>query len=190
MLPSFKTAAIAGLVAAAVAAAPVAPAYALGKREQDFLKGALAAAAVGAVLYNMNQQRQRTVPSRQYYNPVPAAPPVYRQPAYSQPAYRQPVYTEPTYRQPTYDSARYIPEPQTSPLYSTPAARAFNSYTLAQRRTIQSRLSAMGYYRSGIDGQFGPGTHAAISAYARDQGLSDRLASTDQVFGVFDGLIY
>lgn len=88
----------------------------------------------------------------------------------------QPVYVQPTQN---YTS-----------IYRTPAARAFNSYSSSERRLIQRRLSAYGYYRGGIDGAFGPGTYSAVTAYAQDQGQSGQLAATAGAFGVYDGLIY
>lgn len=72
----------------------------------------------------------------------------------------------------------------------TPAARAFNSYSRAERVAIQKGLRAYGYYRGGADGVFGPGTYSAITAYARDEGLSANLQSTAGAFGVYDSLIY
>ncbi len=102
-----------------------------------------------------------------------------RQPVYQQPAY-QPVYADPVYQ----------PAPVHSSIYRTPAARAFQSYSAQERRLIQRRLSAYGYYRGGIDGSFGPGTYSAISAYAEDEGMRDRMASNAGAFGVLDSLIY
>ena len=89
---------------------------------------------------------------------------------------QEPVY----HQQPTH----------TISLYQTPAARAFNSYSRAERVAIQRRLAAMGYYRSGIDGSFGRGTYNAVVAYAQDNGLSGNLSGTNTAFGVYDGLIY
>ncbi len=97
---------------------------------------------------------------------------------------RQPVYV------PRAPDPVYAPQPQHTSVYQTPAARAFNSYGRTERQRIQQRLAAMGYYRSGIDGSFGPGTYNAVVAYARDNGLGDRLASTNTAFGVYDALIY
>ncbi len=97
------------------------------------------------------------------------------QPVYFAP---QPVYQQPRQHQPTYQNS----------IYRTPAAQAFNSYSRAERRLIQKRLSAYGYYRGGLDGAFGPGTYAAIRAYANDQGQS--LASNGAAFGVYDSLMY
>jgi hypothetical protein len=82
------------------------------------------------------------------------------------------------------------PRPVHTSIYSTPAARAFNSYSASERRAIQRNLRAWGYYRGGIDGVFGPGTYNAIVAYARDEGASARLASTSGAFAVYDGLIF
>jgi hypothetical protein len=73
-------------------------------------------------------------------------------------------------------------------IYATPAARAFQSYSLSERKAIQRNLRAWGYYRGGIDGSFGPGTYNAVVAYARDEGVS--LRSTASAYGVYDGMIY
>lgn len=94
----------------------------------------------------------------------------------------------PIYRQPVYQQPVYQPAPSTS-VYRTPAARAFQSYSFTERRRIQSRLAALGYYRGGIDGAFGPGTYSAITAYARDNDIADSLAATTSAFAVYDGLI-
>lgn len=84
----------------------------------------------------------------------------------------------------------YVERPthSTGSIYSTPAARAFNNYSLSERKAIQRNLRAWGYYRGGIDGSFGPGTYNAITAYARDEGAS--LGSTGSAYGVYDGLIF
>jgi hypothetical protein len=78
--------------------------------------------------------------------------------------------------------------PSVSSIYHTPAARAFQSYSLHERKAIQRNLRAWGYYRGGIDGSFGPGTYNAVVAYARDTGVS--LGSTGGAYGVYDGLIF
>lgn len=84
----------------------------------------------------------------------------------------------------------YVERPvyATSSIYSTPAARAFQNYSLSERKAIQRNLRAWGYYRGGIDGAFGPGTYNAITAYARDEGLS--LQSTANAYGAYDALIF
>lgn len=84
----------------------------------------------------------------------------------------------------------YVERPvhTTTSIYSTPAARAFQSYSLSERKAIQRNLRAWGYYRGGIDGAFGPGTYNAITAYARDEGAS--LGSTGSAYGVYDGLLF
>lgn len=84
----------------------------------------------------------------------------------------------------------YVERPvhATTSIYATPAARAFQSYSLSERKAIQRNLRAWGYYRGGIDGAFGPGTYNAITAYARDEGIA--LTSTAQAYGVYDGLIF
>ena len=71
---------------------------------------------------------------------------------------------------------------------ATPAGRAFQSYSLSERKAIQRNLRAWGYYRGGIDGAFGPGTYNAITAYARDEGAS--LGTSAAAYGVYDGLLF
>jgi hypothetical protein len=91
-----------------------------------------------------------------------------------------------------------VPQPQPTPvgggyavsLYQTPAAVAFNSYSSSQRRAIQQRLAAYGYYRSGIDGAFGMGTYNATLAYARDSGNGAQMQSRAGAFGIYDSLLY
>ena len=97
----------------------------------------------------------------------------------------QPVYFADPQPQPVYVQ----PRAQTS-IYRTAAAQAFNSYSTSDRRLIQRRLSAYGYYRGGIDGSFGPGTYSAVTAYAADQGQGGELRSNAGAYGVYDGLIY
>ncbi|MBN8631782.1 MAG: peptidoglycan-binding protein [Rhodobacterales bacterium] len=92
----------------------------------------------------------------------------------------RPTYTEP---RPVYSEPRH-----TTSIYATPAGRAFQSYSLSERKAIQRNLRAWGYYRGGIDGAFGPGTYNAVTAYARDEGQS--LKSNAAAFGVYDGLLY
>jgi hypothetical protein len=75
-------------------------------------------------------------------------------------------------------------------IYRTPAARAFQSYSPAERKAIQRQLRAWGYYRGGIDGSFGPGTYSAVVSYAADEGLSARLKDSNSAFGVYDSLLY
>lgn len=89
--------------------------------------------------------------------------------------------------QPQPHTPVYAPAPQSS--YSA-ASAAFRTYSTAERRAIQRSLAAYGYYRGGIDGVFGRGTYSAVAAYARDNGLSDQLASRNGAFAVYDGLIY
>jgi hypothetical protein len=95
-----------------------------------------------------------------------------------------PIYA-PTYAEPRHT---YVEPRHTTSIYATPAARAFQSYSLRERKAIQRNLRAWGYYRGGIDGSFGPGTYNAITAYARDEGQS--LRSTSAAYGVYDGLLF
>lgn len=169
MLPSVMTAKnslIAAIAAASIVALPAAPALALSDKEKGFVAGAATAIIVDELLKNNRK-------ARLYDRGHVAAPaPVYVQPA--------PVYVQP--------GPVYV-QPSTS-IHATPAARAFNSYTVAERRAIQRNLRAWGYYTGAIDGAFGPRTYNAITAYARDEGLSGRLSATNTAFAVYDSLIF
>jgi hypothetical protein len=88
---------------------------------------------------------------------------------------------------PTYIAPRPV---ATSSVYTTTAARAFNSYSVAERRNIQRTLRAWGYYRGSIDGTFGPATYAAVTDYARDEGLVSDLATSAGAYGVYDSLLF
>ena len=86
----------------------------------------------------------------------------------------------------------YVERPvhSSTSIYATPAARAFQSYSLSERKAIQRQLRAWGYYRGGIDGAFGPGTYNAVVAYARDEGATGSLSSTGGAYAVYDGLLF
>jgi hypothetical protein len=160
------TGAVVALALAAGAAVPVQA----GESERDFLKGVAATVIVGALIQNMNRPRQPAyAPPVQYYVP-PQQQPVYQRP----PVYQQPVYARPVQ----------------AGIYTTAAAQAFSAYSLTERRAIQRRLAAQGYYYGGIDGAFGPGTYNAVTAYAADRGIAARLANTAGAFGIYDGLIF
>ncbi|WP_431298527.1 peptidoglycan-binding domain-containing protein [Tabrizicola sp. BL-A-41-H6] len=166
MLPTVMTAKstiIAALAALSIVAVPAAPAHAWGDKEQGFVAGVATAVIVDELL---KQSRQ----ARAYR----------RAPAVAAPTY----FVEPrqTYATPTHTA--------TTSIYRTPAAQAFNSYSRAERKAIQRALRSWGYYRGGLDGAFGPGTYNAISAYARDEGVSANLRSTNTAYAVYDGLIF
>lgn len=159
-----RTAMVAGLTALSVAAVPATPALAWGDKEQGFVAGVATAVIVDEIIKNRRARMGAPV----YVAPPPAF--VAPAPSYVPPA---PVYVEPRH---------------TTSIYATPAARAFQSYSLSERKAIQRKLRAWGYYRGGIDGAFGPGTYNAITAYARDEGIS--LSTTAKAYGAFDGMIY
>lgn len=156
-----KTTLIAGLTALSITAVPATPALAWGEKEQGFVAGVATAVIVDELLKN---RRARL------YGQTYAPAPVYVEPRtqYREPAYREPV--------------------RATSIYSTPAAKAFQSYSASERKAIQRNLRAWGYYRGGIDGAFGPGTYNAITAYARDEGGS--LSTTAKAYGVYDGLLF
>ncbi len=164
---NFKNNAIAALIAVAVAL-PAAPALAWGQREQDTLKGAVGALIIAGIISDAQHRKPRHV--------VPQQPPIYHEPP---PVYERPHHE---HRKPKPHYDRVIS------LYETAAARAFNSYSGAERRLIQRRLARAGYYYGGIDGSFGRGTYNAVANYAADRGHS--IGSQAGAYGVYDGLIY
>lgn len=91
---------------------------------------------------------------------------------------------------PVYNFVEPARPAATASIYRTPAARAFQSYSSAERKAIQRQLRAWGYYRGAIDGSFGPGTYSAVAAYAADEGLTSRLSDSTNAFGVYDSLLY
>ncbi len=107
-----------------IAAVPATPALAWGDKEQGFVAGVTTAIIVDELLKNNRKAR-----------------------LYDQGYSKSPVYREPRYVEPRYDEPRH-----TTSVYSTPAARAFQSYSLRERKAIQRNLRAYGYYRGGIDG--------------------------------------
>jgi len=181
MLPHFKSTAIAGLAALSLALGAAAPAQALGKNERNFIKGAAAAAIIAIILNDANNRAVAAPQPEPRYEPRP-----------------EPRY-EPRYEprpEPRYESRH---EPRREPgrvvgssgsVNGTVAAQTFNTYSHAQRRSIQTRLRSFGYYTGGIDGAFGPGTYRAVVAYARDSGGARQLENRAGAYGVYDGLIY
>ncbi len=160
-----KSTLVAAIAALSIAAIP-APALALNDKEKGFVAGVATAVIVDELLKNNRKARA--------YDRGDYAAPVYVQP--------RTVYTKPR--------TVYVEPRHTTSIYSTPAARAFNSYSTSERRAIQSNLRAWGYYRGGIDGSFGPGTYNAIVGYAQDEGVARNLSSTNGAFAVYDGLIF
>lgn len=98
---------------------------------------------------------------------------------------------KPAAQNPAQTPVYYTPAPTyTSNIYQTQAAMAFNAYQPAQRKRIQSKLAAQGYYRSSIDGAFGPNTYNAVVAYANHTGKANILSSKAGAFTIYDGLLY
>jgi len=183
--PRLTRAALAGAAALALIAASAAPVQAFGRNERNFLQGMAAAAIIGTI-YNDMRSHARPAP-RQYYAPAPvySPPPVYVRPPVYAPA---PVYTPPAYVPPVqYRPAPPVYQPS---LYSTPLAAAFNSYRYSDRVRIQQRLASQGYYRSNVDGAFGPGTYTAIAAWAQDNGQGRALGTSAGAYGLLDSLVY
>jgi hypothetical protein len=92
----------------------------------------------------------------------------------------------PTYNYNPAPTPVYVPAPH----YGTSVlAQAFSEYSPASKRAIQNRLRNYGYYRGGIDGSFGPGTRAAIEAYARDTGNAGATQSRDGAVSLMNALL-
>ncbi len=164
MLPKIRNTATAAIAALSIAAAMPAPALAWGEKEQNALAAIVAAGVIGTLILQDKKRR---------------AAPVRTAPGYYQPRYQEPRYTAPT---------RYEPAAPAG-IYSTPAARAFNSYSPAERRRIQARLADAGYYRGGIDGAFGPMTYQAIMAIAGDSTGTGQLGSMAGAHEFYDTIL-
>lgn len=163
MLPlvsNFKKSLIAGSIAFAMLANSAAPALAWGKSEQDMAKGALAVLLLGAIMRDAQHHANESRP----------------QPTYPQPTYYQP-------QPPVY-------QPPVQSIYGTPAAQAFQSYDLNERRRIQGTLANYGYYHGNVDGSFGPATYQALTAYASRSGKMAALETRGGAYGLMDGLLY
>ncbi|PJF09168.1 peptidoglycan-binding protein [Pseudorhodobacter sp. MZDSW-24AT] len=180
MFRTAKSTAIATVTALSLALTAAAPAQALGKNERNFLKGVAAAVIVGALINEAQARSPQPV-----YRPAPQPQPVYR-PA-PQPQH-PPHYTRPRHDHHHSTSGRVIGS--NTSVHATVAAQSFNNYTAAERRAIQSRLRAFGYYTGAVDASFGPGTYRAVLAYARDTGGERQLESRAGAYGVYDSLIY
>lgn len=183
MFKNAKTAAIATVTALSIAVTAAAPAQALGKNERNFLKGVAATVIIGTLLNEAQARAPRAQP-QPVYRPQPQPQPQYRPYPQHQPQH----HVRP--RQDHYQSTSGRVIGSNNSVHATIAAQSFNSYSVAQRRAIQTRLRAFGYYTGGIDATFGPGTYRAVVAYARDSGGENQLQTRAGSFGVYDSLIY
>lgn len=176
MLPKLRKTATAAIGALSLGLAMPAPAFAWGEREQNALAAIVAAGVIGTLIMNESKRRN--------------TPPVARAPIQTVPGYYQPRYQEryETRYQDPYATPRYQPAAP-SGIYATPAARAFNSYSLSQRRAIQSRLASAGYYNGDIDGAFGPMTYRAIMAIAGDSTGTAQLESLGGAHEFYDAIL-
>lgn len=193
MFKNVKNAAIAAVTALSIAVTAAAPAQALGKNERNFLKGVAATVIIGALI-NDAQARAPQAQPQPVYRPQP-----HRQP---QPQYHHRDDYNQQYRPRNDYSQQYRPRNDhhqstsgrvigsNNSVHATVAAQTFNTYSAAQRRAIQSRLRAFGYYTGGIDASFGPGTYRAVVAYARDSGGERQLQTRAGSYGIYDSLIY
>jgi hypothetical protein len=97
---------------------------------------------------------------------------------------------KPAYRPPVQQPRPIYYNPAPVSIYQTPVGQAFNTYSDNEQRRIQSTLSAYGYYRGSIDGSFGPGTYAAIQAYAAHTNRTASLSTRAGAYGFLDGLLF
>lgn len=206
---NLKNTVAATITAFAIAAGAAAPAHALGSNERKFLQGVAAAVIVGTILTQSN--RAQPAAPQPVYRPAPEEPTVRRDERHDQRHDRRdrrdrrsderrdpaPVYYQ---EQPRYEAP--IPQGRiigadmsgnssaaSAGLAQTPTARAFNSYSLAERRAVQRRLAGFGYYDGAIDGAFGPRTHQALYAFAGTANKQSALESTNGSFAILDALL-
>lgn len=184
---SLSQAAVAAVTALALAL-PAAPALAWGQRERDVLTGAAGALLIENVIRNSRHAQARVMPSEY----TPQALRGYDEPEYTVERYREPEYRVRRHHNEEYRSQWHGGRSwgQGPSVYSTAAATTFNSYARYERRRIQRKLAWLGYYTGGVDGTFGPGTYAAIMAYAHAQGQRAEMRATSTAYGVYDSLLY
>ncbi len=182
MLLNIRKTTTAALTALSLAFTLPAPAHAWGEKEQNTLAALAAAGLIGGLIYQ--HQRNQAVPVARA--PIQAYP-NYRAPRHQDRQYYAPRYQSPRYQAPRYQSPRYY-SPTTS-VYQTPAARAFSSYSLSDRRAIQWRLARSGYYHGSIDGIFGPATYGAVRAISGDSTRSNQLNSLSGAYQFFDAIL-
>lgn len=162
--------ALAAATALSVALTSAAPALAWGDREQGIVTGIAGTLLIQGIARDMDGNGHRRPPA----DPQPYPDPYPPRPGYGYP----PPPPPPDYYQ-----------QQRSSIYRTALARAFNSYSLRDRRDIQRELRRWGY-GGAADGAFGPGTYAAVAAYARRTGQEDANRSMAAAYGVYDSLLY
>lgn len=75
-------------------------------------------------------------------------------------------------------------------VHKVPAASAFRGFTATERRAVQERLRAYGFYAGGIDGKWGPLTWAAVQRYAHEAGVFGELRDRRGAYGVFQGIMH
>ena len=106
--------------------------------------------------------------------------PIYVQQVFPEGALPQPVTTEALTEpaaEPVVETAEAVaepePEPEPQPIADeTPAEARQSEFQLdrTQREALQIAMQWFGFYNSGIDGAFGPGTRAAMQAWQLDRG--------------------
>jgi His-Xaa-Ser repeat protein HxsA len=93
-------------------------------------------------------------------------------------AYSPPVYAAPVYAAPVYygsPSIGYYNPPGTVVVEQSPRRDVKKTERIPQSATlakVQSKLTALGYYKGDIDGAFGPQTELAITKFQSENGLA------------------
>ncbi|SEN26747.1 Putative peptidoglycan binding domain-containing protein [Pseudorhodobacter antarcticus] len=177
-----KTKLIATLTALSLTIA--APAHALGKNERNVLKGVAATVIIGAIVNDLNNKNAQTRHVEQ-----PSHRGRYVEPQYVQPRYVEPRYVQPRYVEPRHSEPRRVKSHYGSSVHNTAAAKVFNNYSRAERVEIQRQLARHGYYHGSYDGAFGPRTHRAIAAFARDYGNHNALDTRRGAYRVYEALL-
>ncbi len=180
MLPALLTTprklVLAGVAAAFATAVTAPPAAAWGVKEQQFLAGVVTTLVIGGLVVSSSKPTTHSTAS---------AYPSYRggygsyQGGYGT---YQGGYAPPS-------TTYYYPSSHAQNVYATPAAQAFNRYSLNERLRIQSTLTNYGYYHGTIDGAFGPQTFNAVKAYARNIGKAKLLGSARSAYAIYNGLL-
>lgn len=176
LLSNLKTNLIAGSVAVALVATSAVPALAWSRDDKMFTRGVATTLLLGYLVTQANRPAHAA--------PAPQYQPVYRDNYWHNGRHdRDDGYYRDYYPQPVY-----VPAPQPS-VYNTPAAYAFSTYSMNERRRIQATLTNYGYYHGVLDGNFGPSTYDALARFARNTGRLQLLNTQAGSANIYDALL-
>lgn len=171
-----------------------APAMALGKKERNVLAGLAAAVVISQLLDSNSATAATPVNHRPDPRPDPRYDPRFDprfDPRYDHGFDPRAGHGPSGWQKPRPPMPPHAPAPVApqATIYSTPLAKAFNSYNYADRIRIQRRLRAAGYYAGAIDGAFGPRSYEGLRLYARAMGYERGLTTAAGAFSFLDRVL-